>query len=180
MPTLTLTPASITPKTPAPTLTPKTPVVSDFEVALKSKAGTFDEAFGGSSVAGLTGNTAINSANSATRVDFYVTPSGVSIPNNMIKTHSQYSVLEIETKSGKAVRSKNVVDEWNKFLGDEQTNVDPFTCLISTDRIWSLDGSKSIRFGGHEMDSLSTKNAHYHQEIWQDGCVRNILQRIQK
>lgn len=51
-------------------------------------------------------------------------------------------------------------------------------------RIFSADGTKSIRFGGHKMRSLGTSKAHFHYEKWQFDpisktvYVENILQRL--
>ena len=58
----------------------------------------------------------------------------------------KYDRPEIETKSGKSVRAKDAVDQWNEFLGKEQTNIDPRDGMPDPDRIWSQDGSRSIRF----------------------------------
>lgn len=85
----------------------------------------------------------------------------------------------MEIKSGKSVRPQNVIDDWNQFLGENQTDINPFTGQKSLDRIWSADGKRSIRFGGHEMNSMGTKNFHYHKETWFDDYVLNELQRIQ-
>jgi hypothetical protein len=52
--------------------------------------------------------------------------------------------------SGKAVRQKDVLNDWNNFLGPDQTNIDPRDGLPDPDRIWSADGKRSIRFGDHE------------------------------
>jgi len=51
-------------------------------------------------------------------------------------------------------------------------------------RIFSADGTKSIRFGGHEMRSIGTTKAHFHYEKWlfdptsNTVYVENILQRL--
>ena len=83
-------------------------------------------------------------------------------------------------KSGKSVRSQNAVDDWDDFLGTNQTDINPFTGEKSADRIWSEDGNRSIRFGEHEMGSMGTTKSHYHKETWYDDYVVNELQRIQK
>ena len=85
----------------------------------------------------------------------------------------------MEIKSGKSVRPQNVIDDGNQFLGENQTDINPFTGQKSSDRMWSADGKRSIRFGGHEMNSMGTKNFHYHKETWFDDYVLNELQRIQ-
>ncbi|HFQ4949932.1 TPA: FG-GAP-like repeat-containing protein [Vibrio vulnificus] len=90
-----------------------------------------------------------------------------------------YDRPEIETKSGTSVKQKNATDEWDEFLGSDQTNIDPRDGLPDPDRIWSADGKRSIRFGEHEMNSKPNK-LHYHQETWHDDKVENVLQRIPK
>ena len=115
-----------------------------------------------------------------TKPDFYVTNDGTIIPSKNVKTNSQYDRLEVEVKSGKSVRSQNAVDDWDDFLGTNQTDINPFTGEKSADRIWSEDGNRSIRFGEHEMGSMGTTKSHYHKETWYDDYVVNELQRIQK
>jgi hypothetical protein len=90
-----------------------------------------------------------------------------------------YDRLEIETSSGKAVRAKDATKRWDEFLGKEQTNIDPRDGLVDPDRIWSADGTRSIRFGNHEMNSSPNK-FHYHEETWYGDRVANVLQRVQK
>ena len=90
-----------------------------------------------------------------------------------------YDRPQVETPSGKAVRAKDAVDDWNDFLGEGQTNIDPRDNLPDPDRIWSADGNRSVRFGDHEMDSSPNK-FHYHLETWQTDHVHNLLQRVQK
>ena len=90
-----------------------------------------------------------------------------------------YDRPEIETKSGTAVKDTEVTDDWDEFLGPDQTNIDPRDGLADPDRIWSADGKRSIRYGDHEMDSKPSKH-HYHKETWEDDAVHNELQRIQQ
>ncbi len=120
------------------------------------------------------------SGSSSIKTDFYVTKDKTVISANKVKSYSQYDRLEIEIKSGKSVRPQNAVDDWDEFLGSNQTNINPFTGEKSVDRIWSEDGKRSIRFGEHEMNSMGTRNFHYHKETWYDDYVINELQRIQK
>ncbi|MDD6071895.1 MAG: polymorphic toxin-type HINT domain-containing protein, partial [Clostridiales bacterium] len=120
------------------------------------------------------------SGSGSVKTDFYVTKDGTVIPANKVKQNSQYNRIEIEIKSGKAVRPQNALDDWDDFLGPNQTDIDPFTGKKSKDRIWSEDGKRSIRFGEHEMESMGTARFHYHKETWYDGYVINELQRIQK
>ena len=114
------------------------------------------------------------------KTDFFVTNDSTGIPSKNVKTNSQYDRLEVEIKSGKSVRSQNAVDDWDNFLGTNQTDIDPFTGEKSMDRIWSEDGNRSIRFGEHEMSSMGTTKFHYHKETWYDDYVVNELQRVQK
>lgn len=74
------------------------------------------------------------------------------------------------------MRPKDVLDDWDDFLGPNQTGIDPRTGGVDVDRIWSSDGERSIRFGNHEMGG---RKLHYHKESWYDGYVLNELQRIQ-
>jgi hypothetical protein len=96
------------------------------------------------------------------------------------KQNSKYDRPEIETYSGKSVRPHNATDDWDNFLGPNQTDIDPFTGQKSPDRIWSSDGKRSIRFGEHEMNGMGSKNFHYHKETWYSDFVENIVQRIQR
>jgi len=90
-----------------------------------------------------------------------------------------YDRPEIEVKSGKAVRAQGATEDWDDFLGPNQTNIDPRDGMPDPDRIWSKDGQRSVRFGGHEMDSSPSK-FHYHRETWEAGQVTNELQRVQR
>ena len=114
------------------------------------------------------------------KTDFYVTQDGTVISSNKVKPNSQYDRLEVEVYSGKSVRPTNAVDDWDDFLGLDQTDVNPFTGEKSIDRIWSEDGTRSIRFDNHEMDGMGTRNFHYHKETWYDDYVYNEVQRIQQ
>ena len=133
-------------------------------------------------VAGRKGTTniSVESGRATTNTDFYVTRDGTVIPANKIKTNSLYDRLEVEVYSGKSVRPQNAIDDWNDFLGDNQTDINPFTGERSIDRIWSADGKRSIRFGEHEMAGMGTKRFHYHKETWYDDYVVNVVQRIQQ
>ncbi|MGN7200355.1 SpvB/TcaC N-terminal domain-containing protein [Arthrobacter sp. SAFR-044] len=61
------------------------------------------------------------------------------------------------------IRRAKALDEWNEYLGPNQTNVHPRTGLPDADRLVSSDGLRSIRFGQHEMNS---SRLHYHMEEW--------------
>jgi len=89
-----------------------------------------------------------------------------------------------EVKSPNAISLSEAAQRWDEFLGKGATNINPVTGEIEPNRIFSADGTKSIRFGGHEMDSIGTRNAHYHEEKWSYDLlcntmtVSNYLQRI--
>ena len=126
------------------------------------------------------GGSGTASNNKIANPDYFVAEDGTVIPFNKVKQNSQYDRLEIEIKSGKAVRPQNAVNDWDDFLGPNQTDIDPFSGQKSQDRIWSEDGKRSIRFGEHEMDSMGTARFHYHKETWYEDYTINELQRVQK
>lgn len=118
-------------------------------------------------------------AGKVVKTDYIATSDGTIIPADKVKANSQYDRLEVEFYSGKSVRPNNALDDWDNFLGPNQTDIDPFTGKKSLDRIWSSDGTKSIRFGDHEMSGIGTKRFHYHRETWYGEYVLNEVQRIQ-
>jgi len=70
-----------------------------------------------------------------------------------------------ETK-GLPVKASEGTTPWEDFLGDgPYTNIHPRTGLPDPGRIVSADGSRSIRFGTHEV---GTDPIHYHEETWGD------------
>ena len=89
-----------------------------------------------------------------------------------------------EVKKASQIKVSDTVDVWNDYLGPNQTNINKFTGKIDMDRIFSADGTKSIRFGRHEMNSIGTSKAHFHFEVWDYNpstrtvYVRNFLQRL--
>jgi len=99
-------------------------------------------------------------------------------PSNKTVPSRGYDRPENETKSGKSVKDTEATDDWDDFLGSNQTNIDPRDGDSDPDRIWSSDGKRSIRYGDHEMDSSPRKH-HYHKETWHKDRVDNELQRIQ-
>ena len=90
-----------------------------------------------------------------------------------------YDRPEVEIKSGTPVKDRDAIDDWDDFLGPNQTDIDPRDGLPDPDRIWSGDGKRSIRYGEHEMKSKPNKH-HYHKETWFDDHVENVLQRVQR
>lgn len=79
-------------------------------------------------------------------------------PQNVIQTP--------ELVAPKPLKPHQVLDEWQKFLGNgPYTNVHPRTGNSDPDRLVSADGLRSIRMGPHEMNSKPTK-FHFHKETW--------------
>ena len=89
-----------------------------------------------------------------------------------------------EIKLPNQIKVTDAVDAWDDFLGPNQTSYNKFKGTNEIDRIFSADGTRSIRFGGHEMQSLGTTKAHFHYENWlfdptsNTVYVKNILQRL--
>jgi hypothetical protein len=64
------------------------------------------------------------------------------------------------------VKPSDAVDRWDTFLGPgDHTDIHPRTGVPDPNRIVSADGTRSIRYGRHEMQSSPT-NHHYHEETW--------------
>ena len=80
-----------------------------------------------------------------------------------------------EVKLPKQITANNAVDKWDEFLGANQTNINKFTGEVDSNRIFSADGTKSIRFGNHEMNSLGTPKAHFHYETWKFNPMDNTV-----
>jgi YD repeat-containing protein len=78
----------------------------------------------------------------------------------------------------------DVTNAWDNYLGKNTTNINPITGAADPDRIFSADGTKSIRFGNHEMREMGTSKGHFHYETWTYDAVTdtmtvtNTLQRI--
>jgi len=87
-------------------------------------------------------------------------------------------------KAPNTIKSSDVTNSWDDFLGSNQTNINPRTGQLDPNRIFSADGTRSIRFGNHEMSSMGTPKSHYHIETWTCDAatdtmtVTNTLQRI--
>ena len=80
-----------------------------------------------------------------------------------------------ETYAPKPVKPEDALDRWNDFLGPgPHTNIHPRTGLPDANRIVSADGTRSIRYGNHEMNSGPTKH-HYHEETWTYDPVNNVM-----
>ena len=89
-----------------------------------------------------------------------------------------------EFKNPSQIKANDAVDAWDDFLGEGQTSYNKFTGMNDPNRIFSADGTRSIRFDGHEMDSLGTRKAHFHYELWEldpfsnTVYVTNTMQRM--
>ena len=85
-------------------------------------------------------------------------------------------VVELpETTAPKPVKPEAAVDEWNNFLGPgPHTNIHPKTGAPDPNRIVSADGSRSIRYGKHEMGGKPTRH-HYHEETWSYDQVSDTM-----
>jgi hypothetical protein len=62
-----------------------------------------------------------------------------------------------EFKNPTQIRANNALDAWDDFLGEGQTSYNRFTGKNEADRIFSADGTRSIRLTGHEMKRIGTK-----------------------
>ena len=56
-----------------------------------------------------------------------------------------------------------------------QTSYNKFTGKNDPNRIFSADGTRSIRFDDHEMKSLGTRKAHFHYEVWDCDPLSNTV-----
>ena len=73
------------------------------------------------------------------------------------------------------MKATDAVDAWDDFLGPNQTSYNPYKGTNDPDRIFSTDGSKSIRFGNHEMREWRTSKAHFHFETWVYDASSNTV-----
>lgn len=81
-----------------------------------------------------------------------------------------------ETTAPKPVKPGAAVDEWNNFLGPGPlSNIHSRTGVADPNRIVSGDGTRSIRYGNHEMNSSPTKH-HYHEETWLYDAVTDTME----
>ena len=80
-----------------------------------------------------------------------------------------------ETYAPSPVKPQNAVDRWDDFLGEgPHSNIHPRTGQPDPNRIVSADGTRSIRYGNHEMNSSPTRH-HYHEETWSYDPVRHVM-----
>lgn len=89
-----------------------------------------------------------------------------------------------EVKAPRAIKSSEVTKRWEEYLGPNTTNINPRTGKVDPYRIFSADGTRSVRFGNHEMNSSGKPKYHYHEETWTYDpktdtlTVTDTLQRI--
>jgi RHS repeat-associated protein len=75
-------------------------------------------------------------------------------------------VIEIERIAPRPMKPGDATNAWDDFLGDgPHSNVHPRTGELDPDRIVSADGTRSIRYGDHEMGGRPSRH-HFHQESW--------------
>jgi hypothetical protein len=84
-------------------------------------------------------------------------------------------IINAERKSTNAIWAKDVAKRWDDYLGPNTSSINPHTGKPDTERIFSGDGTRSIRFGSHEMKGEGTSVFHYHEETWSYDPVRNTL-----
>lgn len=97
------------------------------------------------------------------------TPSSKSLSQSKhVNTPSSSTkvITNPEVKANYQVKCSKVTDVWDDYLGPNQTNIHPIKKIADQDRIFSADGTRSVRFGKHEMNSFGTNKAHFHQERW--------------
>lgn len=73
------------------------------------------------------------------------------------------------------MKVKDVTQMWDNYLGQNQTNIHPRKGNIDLDRIFSADGTRSVRFGKHEMNSMGTSKFHFHFETWDYDAIQDIM-----
>ena len=96
--------------------------------------------------------------------------------NTHVPSANTQVVRHPEIKSPNQVKMSDVTNYWDDYLGSNQTNIHPRTGLVDNDRIFSADGTKSIRFGNHEMDSMGTTKFHFHLEEWKYDPVNDVME----
>ena len=96
--------------------------------------------------------------------------------NTHVPSANTQVVRHPEIKSPNQVKMSDVTNYWDDYLGSNQTNIHPRTGLVDNDRIFSADGTKSIRFGNHEMDSMETTKFHFHLEEWKYDPVNDVME----
>src|SRR5690606_14918569 len=76
------------------------------------------------------------------------------------------SVVEVERLAPRPMKPTEAVEAWDEMLGPgPSTNIHPRTGAADRNRLVSVDGTRSIRYGPHEMTGSPTRH-HFHQETW--------------
>ena len=110
-------------------------------------------------------------------LQFFAEKSGCESGSNIhVPSANTQVVRHPEIKSPNQVKMNDVTNYWDDYLGSNQTNIHPRTGLVDNDRIFSADGTKSIRFGNHEMDSMGTTKFHFHLEEWKYDPVNDVME----
>lgn len=74
--------------------------------------------------------------------------------------------IDVEVRAPNPMKPQHATDAWEEFLGEgPYTNVNPRTGELDPDRVVSAGGTRSIRYGDHEMNGRPTRH-HYHEETW--------------
>ncbi|SDO88891.1 RHS repeat-associated core domain-containing protein [Pseudomonas reinekei] len=80
-----------------------------------------------------------------------------------------------EVFADKPVKPQEATSKWEEFLGEgPYTNKHPRTSTPDPDRLVSADGTRSIRYGAHEMGGNPSKH-HYHEERWMLELKGNVM-----
>jgi hypothetical protein len=103
--------------------------------------------------------------------------------NKISKFTKVVPLEEVVTKF--QLKAENSTKRWEEFLGaGPYNNIHPVYGTSEVDRLYSADGTRSIRFTKHEMNSLNKTRAHYHEELWvyneptDTMYLHNISQRL--
>ena len=90
-------------------------------------------------------------------------------------SESTKTITDPEVKNPNTIKYSDATDAWDSYLGKNQTNINPRTGLPDNNRLFSSDGTRSIRFSKHEMDSIGTTKAHFHYETWSYDSQNDIM-----
>jgi hypothetical protein len=145
------------------------PIVSNLVVAADSKAGDVERARAGTAAAIEIVSTA----------GPFVYKGSKSVLGAAVRRGATKKVpgrgYHNEVYANKPVKPQDATDKWDEFLGPgPHSNKHPRTGEVDPDRIVSADGTRSIRYGSHEMGGKPTKH-HYHEETWTYDSVNNVM-----
>ncbi len=84
--------------------------------------------------------------------------------------------VQTEAYAPRPIRPQEAAGRWAEFLGEgPHTNVHPKTGQPDPNRLVSRDGTRSIRYGDHEMGSNPNRH-HYHEETWRLNPENNTME----